>query len=259
MSTRLFPATLVLTAACGSTAPEVEAPAAAPALLVVAGSDFVVESLEVRIEASPADLEVRFTLDGAEPTADSLLYLEPLLLMEATTVRARAFREGAPVCEVVERRFEGLDPHPALGASETASLEVGLRVERFPGAWDDLPEFDALTAEAVWIAPAVEPRRAGTDDPHGLRFSGYLQVPASGVYRFDLTGGEANRMRIGGVLVLGDDAAPGPIGVGSVALAAGWHAVEVEWIGADDAALLLRSGAEKGELQPVSPGRLAHR
>jgi len=48
------------------------------------------------------EAEIRYTLDGAEPTADSLRYTEPLKLSADTTVRSAAFRNGKRVTLVSE-------------------------------------------------------------------------------------------------------------------------------------------------------------
>ena len=49
--------------------------------------------------------QIRFTLDGHEPTAQSPLYTKPLPLHEITTLRARAFEEGALPSETVTQTY----------------------------------------------------------------------------------------------------------------------------------------------------------
>jgi nicotinamidase-related amidase len=43
------------------------------------------------------DVEIRYTIDGSEPTAASPLYVKPLEVTQTQTVRATAFRQGKPV------------------------------------------------------------------------------------------------------------------------------------------------------------------
>ena len=45
-------------------------------------------SLTVGITPQGADSEIRYTTDGSEPTAQSTLYTEPLLLTSTTLLRA---------------------------------------------------------------------------------------------------------------------------------------------------------------------------
>ncbi|MBN2582107.1 MAG: chitobiase/beta-hexosaminidase C-terminal domain-containing protein [Planctomycetes bacterium] len=53
-------------------------------------------TVQVTLESSPRTpgCEIRYTLDGTEPTESSLLYTEPFTLGSTTTVRTRAFKDG---------------------------------------------------------------------------------------------------------------------------------------------------------------------
>lgn len=56
--------------------------------------------------------EIRYTLDGSAPTADSLKYTVPLTFTDTTHLRASAFRDGSPVCRESEGAFARLGPMP---------------------------------------------------------------------------------------------------------------------------------------------------
>jgi hexosaminidase len=74
--------------------------------------------------ATPAD-EVRYTLDGSEPSADSAPFTSPITLRRTTTVKARRFAPGAPPGELLTReylRLPGL-PHQAVAAAVTIEPE----------------------------------------------------------------------------------------------------------------------------------------
>jgi hypothetical protein len=58
--------------------------------------------------------EIRYTLDGAAPAADSPLYLKPLVFTETTQLRAAAFRNGRSVCVESEGYFARMGPRPPL-------------------------------------------------------------------------------------------------------------------------------------------------
>jgi regulation of enolase protein 1 (concanavalin A-like superfamily) len=53
--------------------------------------------------------EVRYTLDGTEPTATSTLYTQPLTVDSSTTVKAKTFRSGFEPSDTTERNYEILD------------------------------------------------------------------------------------------------------------------------------------------------------
>jgi beta-galactosidase len=55
------------------------------------------ERVALRGTLAAKSFEIRYTLDGTEPSRASLVYREPLLLKTTTTVRAAAFSEGKAV------------------------------------------------------------------------------------------------------------------------------------------------------------------
>lgn len=56
--------------------------------------------------------DIRYTLDGTAPTADSPRYTEPLVIAETTRLRAAAFQNGRPVARESEGFFARLGPPP---------------------------------------------------------------------------------------------------------------------------------------------------
>lgn len=95
--------------------------------------------VQVMIESDAPDAEIRYTLDGTEPTRQSLLYTQPLTLTDAATVRARAFADGATDLVGAVARFSG-PPEPILQDFE--ALAVGSRT---PGA-ETQEENETMTA-----------------------------------------------------------------------------------------------------------------
>lgn len=53
-------------------------------------------SQQVTMSTDNADAEIRYTLDGAEPTSSSTLYTGSIQVSSTTTIRARAFLSGLP-------------------------------------------------------------------------------------------------------------------------------------------------------------------
>jgi len=56
--------------------------------------------------------EIRYTLDGAPPTAGSTLYTKPIVLADTTRLRVAAFRDGRAVCLESEGFFARMGPVP---------------------------------------------------------------------------------------------------------------------------------------------------
>lgn len=58
------------------------------------GSCTFKEAVHVSISCPTEDAEVRYTLDGSEPTSESELYQYTLVFKETTTLKAKAFKDG---------------------------------------------------------------------------------------------------------------------------------------------------------------------
>jgi len=64
------------------------------------------EPQTVTITCNSANAEIRYTLDGAEPTQSSALYTAPFVVSENTTVKAKAWKGTLTPSEVASARFE---------------------------------------------------------------------------------------------------------------------------------------------------------
>jgi hypothetical protein len=60
----------------------------------------------VSMTAGPTGGEIRYTLDGTEPTATSTLYTQPLVIDTSITVKAKTFRAGFPPSATTVRDYE---------------------------------------------------------------------------------------------------------------------------------------------------------
>jgi hypothetical protein len=149
-------------------------------------------SQAVTLACETPGAEIHYTLDGGEPGLASPVYRGPLTIAADTTVKARAIRQGTTalpgdmgcrVASLVARAdFRALAPKPAVDA-KTAP---GLRYERFAGRWQDLllvpdlgPAAASGRAERLFAPESLAP---GT--VYAVRYRGFLDAPAEGVYTF---------------------------------------------------------------------------
>ena len=87
--------------------------------------------LAVLITCATADAEIRYTVDGTDPTTNSFLYATSLSLDATTTVKARAYRTGMPESVMVTATFikqTVATPvfFPGSGTSFTGTLSVAI-------------------------------------------------------------------------------------------------------------------------------------
>jgi hypothetical protein len=232
-------------------------PPVMPVLVHPARQGFM-ESETVTLSCETPDARIRYTLDGREPTPRSPLYTGPIRITETTVLRARAYRNGVVdnPSELNGRRasppvwafFERLE---ALESMEDADLEPGLWAERFDGFWVDMAHaLDLLNPverrpvtrlfEKWSGVPAPEQHRPGEPEPpfYGLRYTGYIRVPTTGLYTFhapdhfirdNFAAGYELKLNVAGRDWIPSRARHG-LGTWTIALKQGLHTIRVEWV-----------------------------
>jgi len=221
---------------------------------IKAEADIFVDTLQVELESRSSGLELRYSLDGTDPGLKSPIYDGGIVVDETATVRARAFHRGRPVTRTVERTFTKVVPKEALVAAET---RAGLRRQSFSGKWNELPDFSALALSETHVVDEIAPLRA---EFVGCRFSGLIEVPATGLVRFVLASDDGSRLWIDGELVVDNDGLHGTLEQsGVVALAAGFHALRLDWFNRTGTAeLSLRMGPAEAAPTPIAKSALKH-
>ena len=111
--------------------------------LIMADGDIFVDNHSITLGQVLQAAELRYTLDGSDPRADSTLYTQPFSLNETATVKCRYFRQGEAVSEITAKTFSKVLPRPA---DPDKQLTPGLAYTYYQGEWDKLPQLGALSA-----------------------------------------------------------------------------------------------------------------
>jgi signal transduction histidine kinase len=90
----------------------------------------------------------------------------------------------------------------------------GLKVESFEGNWEQVPDFDLLKPSKTGVSADFDLKFRAQNEFVGLRFRGFLDAPADGVYRFATRSADGSLLFIGdpGTLItrMGQDTVPQP-------------------------------------------------
>ncbi len=215
------------------------------------------ESTRVQIAASSAQVEARYTLDGSEPSVNSLLASDALVVSRSCTLKARAFFEGRAVSATSSLVLTKVAPRESLGFKPSGS---GLTRMRWVGDFEKLPDFRGLQPVANEIAAEIGLPKGPREEHVAYAFLGALRVQQDDMYTFRLTSDDGSRLWVDGDLLIDNDGLHGSVELaGSDALAKGWHTIRVEWFnatGGAELALTLQAGA--GEPAPIAAGDLSH-
>ena len=180
------------------------------------------------------------------------------MINETTTIAARTFRSGTPVSGIVRKTVTKVTPIPARAITDTLA---GIHYDYYKGNWDKLPDFSRLKAVKSGITNEISNMLKDADDQYAFEFTGYIDIPAGGVYTFFLESDDGSQLFINDSLVIDND------GVhsleeksGTLALARGLHQLRVTFFersGGDDLVVSLKGpGIEK---QIIPSAFLSHR
>jgi hypothetical protein len=112
--------------------------------------------VRVTLTAPEGAGELRYTLDGSTPTADSRLYANPVTVRKTTLLQAALFRDGARVSRVYQAVYRIIDGTSGQIPDEWWQAHFGPDFDNDPRATDDAdPDHDGRTN--------LQEYRAGTD------------------------------------------------------------------------------------------------
>ena len=120
-------------------------------------------SLTVGITPQGADSEIRYTTDGSEPTAQSTLYTEPLLLTSTTLLRAVEAKNGSVVSPVATATYIFVN----------SVLNQPNNPEGYPAKWG---KYSQITGTAV-ADYEMDPEMTGDSELRPKIIEGLWQLP----------------------------------------------------------------------------------
>ncbi len=154
-----------------------------------------VDSVVVNLSSPIPGANINYTLDGSEPMAQSPVYEKPLVLEQTTTVKSRAFLEGADDSHITSVTFTRLIPR---SPEQVENPAPGLKCLYFEGEWTKLPNFNSLKSVIEAVVSTVALQDFTRKEDYGLVFSGYIKIPKDGLYDFFISSDD------GSLLVVGD-------------------------------------------------------
>ena len=156
----------------------------------------------VTMQSDTPNVEIRYTTDGTVPTRTSPLYTGPITITETTEIAARAYRlreDGTPYPAVGEDfaingttftvpsfAFFRKEAYREPTAPPRHVLQQGLLYEYLEAPWWKLyASGHWLAAERTGTASReLDLSEVDTNAAYMMRYLGYLDIPADGVYTF---------------------------------------------------------------------------
>jgi predicted alpha-1,2-mannosidase len=207
-------------------------------------------AIDIRCDDDAA--KVFYTLDGNEPDMSSARYTKPFTVDQTTTVKAKAYRDGALSSYTVSATVEKKTLKPALSINDD-ELENGLTYACYEGNFGSTSDVAKSTAQKRGTCRKFDLKVADRRDNFGLEFTGYFKADKDGMYCFWTRSDDGSRLYVDSEPVVNND---GPHGAqsasGLIALAAGYHDIRVLYFeGGVDETLEVDVAAIGEERQPI--------
>ena len=200
--------------------------------------------------------EIRYTTDGSMPTKESTLYNGALDVTETTDFAFRTFRPDGSPSDVAHTKYVKAPYAEAVTAP--AALQPGLKA-----VWHDFrgnlcADIDAAPVKGEYVVESVSiPEEVKGNI--GLVMTGYLEVPADGIYTFALLSDDGSTLTLDGELLGDNDGAHSSVEIiVQKALKAGLHPIEVRYFDCNGGVLQMELVNEKGEKEMLPGAWLKH-
>lgn len=178
------------------------------------------------LQCTTPGAEIRYTLDGQEPSAASPLYRTPLRLTDAAWIKAKAYKEGFEPSRTFEIRSTPAVLREAMRVSDPqkAALQPGVSYTYYEGYFQQVADLDGLSPLDKGRMPEPSITGAPEADHFGYIFKGAIEIPEDGIYTFFTRSDDGSILYIAGEEVVNNDSSHAAIAAtGRIPLKKGLH------------------------------------
>ncbi len=229
-----------------------------PAPHILTDATLFQDKTTVTMEAAFEDLEIRYTLDGSEPTRQSPRYTQPLTFNRSVLLSTRAYTRDGRASRLQKVAFRQMAPQQPAKLSKT---ERGLRFAYYEGGWHQLPDFSKLPIIKSGVTSQLGLDEIGhRENQFGVVLEGYVEIPETGLQTFFINSDDGSKLYINDELIIDHDGDHSAIKkTGQTILAAGKHKIRVEYFEAGGGQFL-QAGLMDPKLGavPFTPFQLLH-
>ncbi len=174
---------------------------------------------------------IHYTLDGSTTDEHSPVFRDKIEISGKTIIKAITVwkdKDGTTYKSDVSQA--SVDIPELMPAVNKKGVQPGLIMNYFEGIWTQVPAFDSMKVLQTQIVREIDLEPARKMEHFGMQFTGFIRVPADGIYKFYLTSDDGSLLYIDGKKIIDNDGTHGAREkTGLVPLAAGLHAFKVEY------------------------------
>ncbi len=227
----------------------------------------VTDSDKARIElTSPIPTaKIRYTLDGSEPSENSIEYTKPIgaslaenekKILKTIVVTASGRKSITYAAMLLRRKY--------IEATELTKKDRGVSLKYFKNSFKSVSEMNSATPTEIVKSESIQlPQIAKKQDlkqPFGVIFEGFINAPNDGIYEFKVESDDGSVLMIGDEIVVDNDGLHGfEAKTGIVPLRKGLHPIRLKYFqSGGDSALNLRWGIKGTGLRRIYGNELVN-
>lgn len=186
------------------------------------------DKTEIVLSTMTQEAEIRYTLDGSEPTEQSLLYETPLEMNQTVQIKVKGFKQGFRPSSTFAIKATKAVLKAALPVHPT---QAGTSYKYYEGFCQKVADIEHTKLCATGVLPEPTIADAQQEDHFGYIFSGLIQVPEDGVYVFMTRSDDGSMLYIDNEPVVNNDGSHAAIpATGLVALQKGFHSYKLYYL-----------------------------
>lgn len=187
-----------------------------------ATTSMFVQSVNVDLATTTSDAQIRYTLDGSEPTENSPVYESPITIDRTVTIKAKGYKKDCQpsrtlVVEATKAQFE----KPIIIAEELAN-GVDYRYYEGRSSNTDMITTGRLVDSGRVPEPSIA--NARQEDYFGYVFTGVIYIPKRGIWQFMTASDDGSVLYIADKKVVDNDGSHAAVvATGKIALEQGYY------------------------------------
>ncbi len=171
--------------------------------------------------------EIRYTLDGSEPTENSSLFKKPIKISESTILKMRSFHKEIESSVTISYEIEKAEFNEPINL---ISVKQGMHYDYFERFFVSTEDLDDLTPFESGIMNKFTIENAKVESYFGYQNKAYIKVPTDGIYTFYLESNDGSRLFIDSEELIENEANHGAVEeTGVIALKKGFHKIKVRY------------------------------
>lgn len=180
-----------------------------------------INNIEVEVNTATSNAEIRYTLDGSEPTEKSTLYKNSIFIDKTLDIKAKGYKEGyEPSRTFTIKATKANFMRPAV----LKRTKNGVKYNYYEGKYQSVKDIvkTPRVAQGYFDSPRID--KAEKKDHFGYIFEGYIYIPKTDIYEFQTRSDDGSMLYINNIEVVNNDGSHAMITAsGKIALQKGFH------------------------------------